>query len=129
MPAFPAIEPKTRAYDLGGDFPVTSEEAWPSGSVRYATGRTVYNAAGMRLTLTYKDITADEAQLLRAHYHNQQGGMIPFMLPAVIWKGHASDLLPSSTRWRYAEPPSEESKKAGQASMTIVLQSMDYVAA
>lgn len=126
MAAFPAIEPKNRSYDLAGDFPMVAEEAWPSGSVRYATGLTPFTNTGLQLTLTYENISDTDALLLLEHYKLQQGGLIDFLLPAVIWQGHASDLVPSGTRWRYVEPVQVESRKGALANVSVVLEAMAF---
>lgn len=126
MPAFPAIEPRSRSYDLAGDFPMVAEEAWPSGTVRYATGRTPSTNAALRLTLAYENISDAEALLLLEHYSLQQGGLVPFVLPAVIWQGHAADLVPGGTRWRYVEPVQVESRKGALANVSVVLEAMAF---
>jgi hypothetical protein len=123
MPLFPAIEPNTRSYDLVGDFPMVEEVSWPSTSTRYRTGRTPFTAAGLQMVLTYQDITLEQKLLIRDHYKQQQGGLIPFILPPIIFQGQTYTLIPSGTRWRYMGPPEEQDRRGGGlATITVTLE-------
>lgn len=104
------------------------ESAWPAGTVRFRTGFTDLASVGMPLDLSYVDLTDNEAQLIRDHYAAQEGGSIPFPLPAVVFQGHATALTPDAIQWRYVAPPSETQKKNGRIDIQVSLESMAYVA-
>lgn len=123
MPLFPAIEPNARSYDLVGDFPMVEEVSWPSTSTRYRTGRTPFTAVGLQMVLTYRDLTLEQKLLIREHYNQQQGGLIPFVLPPIIFQGQTFPLVPAGTRWRYLSPPEEQDRRAGGLSnITVSLE-------
>jgi hypothetical protein len=126
MAAFPAIEPSSRSYSIAGDFPMQEERAWPAGFIRYRTGLTPLTAVGLPLDLGFEDVTESQLATIRAHYRNQQGGTIPFTLPAVIWQGHATAIVPTSTQWRYTSPPKEDGPQGGIYAVTVSLESVDY---
>lgn len=122
MATFPALEPLTRAYDFGA-YPVSERSAFAGGSTRFRHGTVSSNHS---LQLGYSNLTATEARLIRNHYREQQGGYLAFELSAEAWAGHTStvDLVPYTTRWRYAEPPQETHKNGGLIDVTINLVSV-----
>lgn len=101
MATFPALRPRTRSLTLG-DTPQL-EYAGPSGGlVRFKQG-TAYIA--QRLSLGYEYITESESQQILDHYAGQQGSMIPFDVPAIVWDGYtAAPVDSASYQWRYVGP-------------------------
>lgn len=128
MAPFPAIAPNTRSYDLVGDIPMLAEPAWPGVEVRYLTGSDPLTVTDQPLELGYLSLSSAQAQQLRDHYDEQQGGLIPFSLPAVILQGHSTAITTAGATWRYAGPPSEQQRSGGRVDMVITLESTDYTA-
>ena len=127
MATFPALEPATRRYSMG-TFPVTEEKGFGGGSVRFRHGTTAYSHI---LELSFAALTQAQAKLLRDHYREQQGGYIAFPLSTEAWVGHTSftDLVPTSTHWRYAAQPQEDHLSAGYVNVSISLISVPAVVA
>jgi hypothetical protein len=69
--------------------------------------------------------------LLRDHYRKQQGGCIAFPLSTEAWAGHTSftDLVPTSTHWRYASQPQEDHLTGGYVNVQLALISVPAVVA
>jgi hypothetical protein len=105
MAAFPAIQPSRRRYGFGL-FPLTVETGFAGATTRFRHGTTRY---GVNLELGYELLSEAEAQSIRDHYQDQDGGHLSFMLPNAIWAGHSSagNIVPLGTFWVYAEQPSE----------------------
>jgi hypothetical protein len=122
MATFPALRPAARRYSFGS-YPTTQETGFGGGSVRFLHGSTSSRHA---LELGFQLLTQAEAKMLRDHYREQQGGFLPFDLSIEAWAGHTSrtDLVPSTTQWRYANPPEETHLKGGWINVTIVLESV-----
>jgi hypothetical protein len=127
MAIFPALEPVTRRYSMGV-FPVTEEKGFGGGSVRFRHSTTAYSH---NLELSFAALTQAEVKLLRDHYREQQGGYIAFPLSTEAWVGHTSftDLVPTSTHWRYAAQPQEDHLTAEYVNVTISLISVPAVIA
>lgn len=121
MASFPSIEPFSRSYDFGS-FAGREEPAWAAGVVRYRHGAN--SALGQQLSLTYIHLNDSDVQLIRNHYMLQQGGVIPFSLPAIIWSGHTSDVFPAGIRWRYDGSPQEVQRSGGLVDVTVQLRSV-----
>lgn len=119
---FPGLEPLTRSYSLGV-FPLTIEGDFPGGGVRFLHGTV---SSGHQLELGYQDLTETEAGYIRQHYRLNQGGYKSFLLSAEAWAGHSSmtDLVPSTTRWKYAAPPEETQHSGGLINVTVSLVSV-----
>ena len=122
MAMFPALRPTSRRYSMGA-YPVTTRTGFGGGSVRFSHGDT---PSGHTLELGFEDLSQAEAKLLRDHYRAQQGGFLPFSLSADACAGHtdATDLVPSSTYWAYAQPPEETHKSGGLVDVSIQLESV-----
>lgn len=122
MAAFPALKPATRRYSMGV-YPVTEERGFGGGSARFNHGTIPY---GHTLELGFIALTAAQAKLLRDHYRTQQGGYVSFPLSAEAWAGHASftDLVPTTTYWRYAAPIEETHRTGGYVDVSISLLSV-----
>jgi hypothetical protein len=127
MPIFPSLTPATRRYSMG-IFPVTEERGFGGGSIRFRHGSTAY---GHTLELTFTALTQAQAKQLRDHYRIQQGGLRSFQLSSQAWAGHTSftDLVPLTTEWRYASPPTEEHLAVGYVNVTISLVSVPKISA
>lgn len=122
MAAFPALRPASRRYSFGV-FPVTEERGFGGGSVRFLHGST---SSQHELELGFELLTQAEGKLLRDHYRGQQGGFLPFSLSAEAWAGHtsATDLVPTTTLWLYAEPLEEAHRSGGLMDVTVQLRSV-----
>lgn len=119
MATFPDLEPIERSYDFGR-YPIT--QAGSSQPVRFRHGTV---PSWHALTLAFQAITAAEAGQIRTHYRLQQGGYIPFALSVAAWRGHTSqtDLVPSTTLWRYDGPPEEAHRSGALVDVTVRLRS------
>jgi hypothetical protein len=119
---FPPLAPVSRSYSMG-IFPVTTETGFGGGSIRFLHGSV---SSGHTLELQYSNLTQAEAELIREHYRVRQGGYTSFLLSAEAWAGHtsATDLVPTTTRWKYASPPEEVQKKGGYVDLTVSLVSV-----
>lgn len=122
MATFPALRPAARRYSFGV-FPTTQEIGFGGGSVRFLHGEV---SSRNTLELDFSFITQAEAKLLRDHYREQQSGFLPFSLSAEAWAGHSSmtDLVPSTTQWRYASQPEETHLKGGLVNVSLQLESV-----
>lgn len=100
MAAFPSLEPTTRVLTLG-DYPQLTHEGVSGDVVRFITGT---DRVVQRLTLGYEYLTESEAQQIIDHYRGQQGSIIPFSLPSLVWAGFATVPIPAADyEWRYAD--------------------------
>lgn len=120
--AFPPLEPASRAWSMG-IYPVTMQQAWGAQPLAYRHG---LRAAGHTLTLTFELLTAAEAALIRAHYHERRGSLLPFDLPPEVWRGHTSPTgpVPGSVQWRYDREPSEQHSSGGLVDVSVSLVSV-----
>jgi hypothetical protein len=118
MATFSSLRPRGRSFGFG-DYQVTNETT-SAGSVRFLHGSSSTNQP---VRLRFIDLTQAEARLIRNHYRGQDGGHIPFQLSALAWAGHTdfNDLVPSTTRWRYASEPRETQKNGGFSDVTVEL--------
>lgn len=122
MATFPALIPTARRYNMGV-FPATEEQTPSSGAVRFRHG---IIACGHNLELSFTALTENQAQLLRNHYREQQGGFISFSLSPEAWAGHTTftDLVPTSTFWCYAAQLQEEHLATGHINVQVTLISV-----
>lgn len=122
MAVFPALRPASRRYSMG-IFPVTTETGFGGGNIRFLHSNL---SSGHTLELGYENLTQTEAALIRTHYRGQDGTHQPFQLSSEAWAGHTSmtDLVPSTTSWRYANAPEEAHKSGGYVDVTINLLSV-----
>lgn len=100
MADFPSITPNARSLILGNHS--QGEYLGPSG-VEF---RVLYNEtkrAQQVLTLTFVALTETQANSITDHYSGQQGSLIPFALPSVVWSGYSSvPISASHYQWRYS---------------------------
>lgn len=121
MADFPALKAAGRRYSMG-TFPV-SIESYNGNSVRFRHGTTSF---AYTLDLTFPALTEAEAALIRNHYRTQNGSYMPFALSTQVWGGHTSmtDLVPSTTLWKYIEPPQEGHNPRGLVDLSVRLRSV-----
>lgn len=122
MATFPALQPASRRYSMG-QFPVTIERGFGGGNIRFLHGTT---SSSHTLELGFVFLTESEAKLIRDHYRGQDGSHVAFALSPEAWAGHSSmtDLVPTTTQWRYADAPQETHRDAGFIDVTISLISV-----
>lgn len=120
MATFPSIAPNSRSLTFG-NYPQGEYVGVSGGSVRflYNTKRT-----NQLLSFSYTSITEEQLLSIYDHYDGQQGSLIPFDLPAVIWAGYsAAPISAVDYEWRYASSPESEPNFAGRFNVTIELES------
>lgn len=98
MADFPSLEPTTRAFTLG-DTPQVLFDGISGVGVRFKQGS---DRVEQRLNLGYEYLTESEAKQIIDHYNGQQGSLISFDLPSIIWGGYTTPPVSSSDyQWRY----------------------------
>lgn len=122
MAAFPPLEPTRRAWSMG-DYPVTMQPAWGMAPFGFRHG---LSPTAHTLTLTFELITSLEAARIRNHYHGQRGGLLPFDLPPIVWRGSSSATGPvsDSTQWRYAATPQETHLIGSRVNLAVELEAV-----
>tara|TARA_A100001201_G_scaffold112481_1_gene96328 strand:+ start:1037 stop:1408 length:372 start_codon:yes stop_codon:yes gene_type:complete len=121
MATFPALEPTTRAVSLG-DTPQQSYEGTSGDLVAFRHGADRVNQV---LTLGYEYLTESEARQIINHYKGQQGFIISFDLPSIIWSGYTTVPIPAADyEWRYTQEPAVGISSPLRYSVTIVLESV-----
>lgn len=122
MAAFPPLEPEERSYSLAS-YPVAVQSAWSGGPIRFRHGTT---PTGYSLRLGYQLLDATEAAMIRSHYRQQRGALLPFTLAPIIWADHGDTTGPADPAglWRYASPPEESHRSGGLVDLSITLQSV-----
>lgn len=118
MATFPSLEPYRRSWDFGR-YAITEEPAWATASIRYRHGSG--SRLDQALNLSYAYLSDAEAQLIRDHYIGQQGGMLAFNLPAIIWSGLSEPPVDTGVQWVYASPPEEDQRSGGLYDISINL--------
>jgi hypothetical protein len=120
---YPPVVPVVRRYSFGS-FAVSREANLSGGVIKFL--HSDYSNA-LSMTLEYEYLTQLEMLSIRDHYRNQDGSMVPFLLPAEIWAGHSSvdNIVPAGTRWRYQEPPEEEHLSGGLVNVSVALMTAD----
>ena len=101
MANFPSLEPIDRALSTG-DYAQLIHRGLSGGNVRFLQST---DRIAQKLRIAYEYLTQAEMQLLLDHYQEQQGSLIPFDLPSIIWAGYSSIPVSSSDyQWRYTGP-------------------------
>jgi len=123
--AFPTIPPTGRTFDPG-DFANTKYRANSGAEFRilYGSKRT-----GMKVQLTYENITDAQAELFLDHYHEMQGTFQQFELTDAAngmkagWEGNGDAIgaVAWDSQWRYEKPPQLKSIYPGVSAVTVNL--------
>ena len=123
---FPTIEPTSRSF---------TAPKWPTSGLTTQSGVTTRRLWGSRpsqaqLSLTFTNITDDNAALIMAAYHDAKGATTDLSLPSIIFNGASGNLTgwlnTASTgagmKWFFAEePPSVESVAPNRSTVTVRL--------
>lgn len=123
---FPSIEPTSRSF---------SAPKWPTTGATSQSGVTTRRLWGSRpsqaqLSLTFSNITDDNAALIIGAYNSAKGSTIDLTLPSILFNGASVNLTnwlnTSSTgagmKWFFSEdPPSVESIAPGRSSVRVSL--------
>ena len=124
--AFPSVTPTSRSF---------TAPRWPTSGITSQSGVTTRRLWGSRpsqaqLSLTFNNISDDNAALIAGAYNSAKGATVELTLPAVIFYGASSALkawLDTSAtgagmQWFFSEePPSIESVAPGRSSVRINL--------
>ena len=99
MADFPSIKPNSRSISLG-NAPQLEYSASSGANVRFLQGT---KRVQQKLSMSFNAITETELYSIYDHYDGQQGSIIPFALPAVIWGGYTTQPISGvDYEWRYA---------------------------
>ena len=120
--AFPSLTPSSRNFSPG-DFPVKKFRAQSGAETRilYGSKRT-----GMQLDLSYKNISAANAELFLDHYHEMNGTYKTFAIGTKSkegWSGNsdAIEAVPWGNNYRYNAPPKVTQVKPGISNVQVDL--------
>lgn len=123
---FPTIEPTSRSF---------TAPRWPTSGLTTQSGVTTRRLWGSRpsqaqLSLSFDNISDDNAGLIIAAYNTAKGATTELTLPAVLFNGASAALTgwldTTSTgagmKWFFAEePPTVESVAPGRSSVRVAL--------
>lgn len=104
MTTFPAIEPATRDISFG-DYPQQTFAGVSGVNVRFLQGT---NRISQTLSLSWQNLTETDMYSILDHYLGQNGTMLPFDLPSVIWAGFTTPPIGTEYEWRYEAQPDIE---------------------
>jgi hypothetical protein len=124
--AFPSIEPTSRSF---------TAPKWPTSGITAQSGVTTRRLWGSRpsqaqLSLSFDNISDDNAGLIVAAYNSAKGATTELTLPSVLFNGASAALTgwlnTTSTgagmKWFFAEePPTVESVVPGRSSVRVAL--------
>lgn len=120
--AFPTLKPSKRSFNPG-DFPVKKFRAQSGEETRvlYGSKRT-----RMTMSLTYKNITDDQAEEFLDHYHEMKGTYTTFTIQAETkagWSGEGETLGAGEwgNNYRYSGPPQLTQVKNGISNIQVNL--------
>ena len=123
--AFPTIPPTGRTFDPG-DFSNTKYKANSGAEFRilYGSKRT-----GMKVQLSYQNITDAQAELFLDHYDSMQGTFQQFELTdgangmKAGWEGNGDAIgaVAWGSQWRYERAPQLQSVYPGVSTVTVNL--------
>ena len=120
--AFPTLTPSKRSFDPG-DFPVKKFKAQSGEETRVLYGD---KRTGMKMKLTYKNVTDANAELFLDHYHEMKGTYTTFTIQTATkggWTGDGDAIGAGAwgNSFRYAGPPQLTQTKNGISSISVNL--------
>ena len=120
--AFPALTPSKRSFNPG-DFPIKKFRAQSGEETRvlYGSKRT-----GMKMSLTYRNVTDAQAEEFLDHYHEMKGTFTTFDIAAESkggWTGNGDAIGASDwdNAYRYSGPPQITQIKEGVSHVHVNL--------
>ncbi len=122
---YPAIAPTARQFDPG-DYPVRKYNAQNGAEVRILYGNKRF---GLRLALSYTNITDPLAEKFLNHYDETTGTFSTFTFSPDArvalfagWSGNEGALSPpSGVDWRYEKAPQVTAVRPGISTITVSL--------
>lgn len=119
--SFPSLVPTARTFNPG-NFPVKTFQAQDGDEVRLLYGDKRF---GMRMELTYENITDSQAEEFLTHFHDMKGTFTLFSIndeTKAGWEGTSSELdAADDSSWRYAQPPQLNSIYPGVSTVKVSL--------
>jgi len=103
MAQFPAISPSSISLSLGGSN-ITRVETMTMGDVLFEHSASTDN---LKCTATFENILSSQVASIDSHFQGQGGSALSFSVDASTFWG-AIDFVPSNSKYRYVEPPSDE---------------------
>jgi hypothetical protein len=97
MAEFPSLKPNSRSISLGNT-PQQEYAAVSGANVRFLYGT---QRVQQKLSMSFNAITESELYLIYDHFNGQEGSLIPFTLPAIVWSGYNTIPI-DDYEWRYA---------------------------
>jgi hypothetical protein len=77
------------------------------------------------LSLAYQSLTEAEYYLIFDHYAGQDGGLLPFALPSIIWEGYSAvPISATEYEWRYTASLEITPTAPGRFDVTVELESV-----
>jgi len=122
MTTFPAIEPASRQLSFG-DYPQLNHQGASGVGVRFLQGS---NRVQQVLAVEWAFLSESEMYQILNHYIGQEGTMLPFDLPSVLWAGFTSPLIGAEYEWRYAEPV--DIQRAAPLTFNVSVQLVSVIA-
>ena len=124
MTTFPALVPTSRSFEAG-DYPIKTYKAQNGAEHRILYGS---NRTGMKLSLSYANISDANAELFLDHYDAMKGTFATFGVSDAAgtrggWEGN-NDALGAQTHgnnYRYEGPPQVVQVRPGISTVTVNL--------
>jgi hypothetical protein len=99
MATFPSLEPASRSISFG-DYPQLVYTGTSGATIRFLQGSDRINQI---LILSYTYLSESDMYLVLNHYNSQEGTLIPFDLPSVVWSGFTTAPIGVEYQWRYSK--------------------------
>jgi hypothetical protein len=118
MAEFPSLRPNSRSISLGNT-PQQEYAAVSGANVRFLYGTV---RVQQKLSMSFNAITESELYLIYDHFNGQEGSLISFALPAIVWSGYST--VPINSEWRYAGALSVAPTGVNRFSLQVNLESV-----
>ena len=98
MAIFPTLEPARRQISFG-DYPQLVYTGTSGATIRFLQGS---NRVNQLLKLGFTYLSEANMYLILDHYKGQEGTLLTFTLPSIIWSGFTTAPITTTYEWRYA---------------------------
>lgn len=98
MAIFPTLEPARRQISFG-DYPQLVYTGTSGATIRFLQGS---NRVNQLLKLGFTYLSEANMYLILNHYRGQEGTLLTFTLPSIIWSGFTTAPITTTYEWRYA---------------------------